>query len=789
MMSTIPQSLTGERLTWRFPARQCHEGIPLGNGTFGALLWAAEDAERLRLTLNRADYWLHTGGWQWHPEATYANLQRWLHEEDESSLRRVFEGRAGPDGARPDRPSRLPMGRVDLQLPGLQLRAGTLDLGSGEASLAPRSPGAVADGAVRAVLLREVPVLAVHVRFPAGAGGGGPRPEAVPPETPEVLAHFEAHGLPAAERFGDERAGGWVQLRPHEPALCVAWQIDLAGQDAGPGRGTGRPGDGPAGHATDGATVYVTAVYGESGADAVAAARGLLSQAASQGFWNARAAVVRWWQDWWATAPRIDVPDSTSRLLYHLGLYKLGGLSVPGGPAASLQGPWVEEYRLPPWSGDYHFNVNVQECYWPAYGANHLETLQPLEEMLTDWLPLLRENARRYVGVEDGLLLPHAVDDRGTCMGGFWTGQTDHGSTAWAGQLLWLRYRHTMDREYLRDTAYPVLRGAMRTYEAMLAPAGPGSQELCLPVGVSPEFGGSQARAYGRNPSFQLACIHFLCRALLEASAVLGLEGEDQARWRDVQRRLPIGSIGDAGLDGRSPELLLWDGLALPESHRHHSHLAALYPFGLLDPWGAERELVANSMRRLTSLGMGGWTGWCVPWAAILHARTGQGDAAALLLEIFRRTFMGRGYYTTHDATIPGLSLRANNPSIMQVEAALGAAAAVLELLAQTSAPAGGVLRVFSGCPGGPSGWREASFDGLRAEGAFLLDARREDGQTAEVRVRSEAGGTLRLAHPFGARGATVHTVRGRQRYPGAPDAPVLELATGAGEELIIRPA
>jgi hypothetical protein len=581
--------------------------------------------------------------------------------------------------------------------------------------------------------------------------------------------------------------------------------------------------------------MFVAATYGASGTEAVEAARRLLARAAEHGYAALAQETADWWRDWWAQAATIDVPDPTAALLYRLGLYKLGGLSVPGAssglaapdgngsggewdeaagwggqgsPAASLQGPWVEEYRLPPWGSDFHFNVNVQECYWPAYAANHLETLDPLEHMLERWQPRLRENARRYVGVDDGLLLPHAVDDRGTCMGGFWTGQTDHGSTAWAAQLLWQRYRHTGDMEYLRQTAYPFLRGAMRTYEAMLEDEGRTPKDegrgrqpaLCLPVGVSPEFGGSQAKAWGRNPSFQLACIHFLCRALLAASEDLALEGDDQRRWRAIERRLPLGSIGRVTKDVRGTEmvasavpagereLLIWDGQPLLESHRHHSHLAALYPFGLLDPLGHydDRLLVANSLRRLTLEGMGAWTGWCVPWAAILHARAGQGDMAGLLLEVFRRTYMGPGYYSTHDAVYRGFSVMANRPEIMQVEAALGAAAAVLELLALTNAPGGEVLRVFSGTPGA---WRDASFHGVRAEGAFLLDAVREAGQTREVRVRSEAGGTLRLAHPFGVRGAAVRSHYGVDRYLNAHEVPILTIATAPGDEIVLTPA
>ncbi len=235
-------------------------------------------------------------------------------------------------------------------------------------------------------------------------------------------------------------------------------------------------------------------------------------------------------------------------------------------------------------------------------------------------------------------------------------------------------------------------------------------------------------------------------------------------------------------------ELLLWEGQPLPESHRHHSHLAAVYPFGLLDPLGHhdDKLLVGNSMRRLTLEGMGAWTGWCMPWAAILHARAGQGDMAATLLEIFRRTYMGAGYYTTHDAVYRGFTVMGNRPEIMQIEAALGAAAAVLEMVALTNAPGGGVLRVFSGTP---SAWRDVTFRGVRADGAFLIDSVREDGETREVRVRSEAGGTLVLAHPFGMRGVRVRTGYGEDTYLSAHEMPVLKIATSPGEEVVLRPA
>jgi alpha-L-fucosidase 2 len=337
---------------------------------------------------------------------------------------------------------------------------------------------------------------------------------------------------------------------------------------------------------------------------------------------------------------------------------------------------------------------------------------------------------------------------------------------------MWLYYRYTMDEEFLRDVAYPFIKGAMGVYEAMLEGEDGG---LALPVGVSPEFGGAGATAWGRNASFQLAVIHFLCRALTAASERLGIDEHDRETWRDIDRRLPLGSTSPDG-----GQLYLWEGQPLTESHRHHSHLAGIYPFDIfdIDYNDDQRRLVTDSIVHLTRQGMGQWSGWCVPWAAILHARLGNGDMADLLLTLFRRVFMGPGLATLHDAAFPGFTLLAGRPDIMQIEAGMGAAAAVLEMLCHVR---GGVLRVFPAVPGA---WEDVSFGGLRAEGAFLVAAHRRHGETTVVTVESLAGQPLKLANPWGAEQVrvmdgqgTVRTVSGR----------LLTFETAPKEKLDIR--
>ena len=63
-------------------------------------------------------------------------------------------------------------------------------------------------------------------------------------------------------------------------------------------------------------------------------------------------------------------------LLFHYGRYLLIASSRDGSLPANLQGIWNAK-NDPPWCCDYHFNVNVQMNYWPAYVANLAETALP----------------------------------------------------------------------------------------------------------------------------------------------------------------------------------------------------------------------------------------------------------------------------------------------------------------------------------------------------------------------------------------------------------------------------
>ena len=161
--------------------------------------------------------------------------------------------------------------------------------------------------------------------------------------------------------------------------------------------------------------------------------------------------------------------------------------------------------------------------------------------------------------------------------------------------MMYRYYRYTMDRDFLRDTAYPFMTGAMRVYEGMLERKG---EQYSLPVSVSPEYHTRTTHSpWGRNASFQLACIHRLIEDLLDAAAELG-ETPD-ASWREISEKLPKAClIGEEG----SERIAIWEGVPLEESHRHHSHLAGITPFDIFDAGRSRLALAHRAQPRRVDL-------------------------------------------------------------------------------------------------------------------------------------------------------------------------------------------
>ena len=713
----MPPKSVDSLLLWNFPLPRTHTGILIGNGTQGLMVWGETT---LNITIARAGFWDHRGGNRFETRATFSAVRRLLEADDEAGIRTLFAG-AKPAPLSPNRPQQVGGGRLEVSLgKGWRPVEGRLDITRALLTIRFAGPGEkTARITLRQVMNEEV----AWVDFDATSSRLATLK--LNPSWAHVSMELEAVGCRPPDQWFGKHEGGFCQTLPEDDPMAIAW------------RRQGRR------------LVLATAL----GPDAPQHARQRVDEGITPAFIRQTDA---WWKQYWRDVPRLRLPDAGLQHTYNYGVYKQAGLTNPGGVAATLQGPWMEEYQLPPWSNDYHFNINAQMIYWPCLGTNRLSHLTPMWQLIQSWLPQLKANGEAFFGAPGAIMLPHAVDDRCQVVGTFWAGTIDHACTAWMAQLAWLHYRYSMDPRILGDIAWPLLNGAFNGYWAMLEEIEEnGTKRLSLPVSVSPEYNGSQMNAWGRDASFQLAALHETARLLQQAAKLLALP--EDARWAEVRTRLPLYTLTGVQPGAYRGRIALWQEQDLAGSHRHHSHLASIYPFCTIEPLADEhREIVANSLTHWTNRGAGQWTGWCIPWAAILCARCGLADAATTWLQWWKSNFTNIGHGTLHDADFGGCSSWNQNAlatpdfhrgpefrEIMQMDAGMGAVTAILELLVQCRQDGIYVL------PGLPKHWHSLTFDGIRTEGAFLLGGTVREGELCEIRVTSLAGGPIELVHGF----------------------------------------
>lgn len=735
-------------LVFERPAEVWDEGIPLGNGLVGALVW--QRAEALRFSLDRADLWdLRPVAEFEGPEFRFGWVRERVLAGDYEPVHRMGDVPYDRDPA----PTKIPAGALEFESGG---RGGIVSVRLALAEAV--CTVAWKDGAA----LRTF----VHAVEPVGwfAFDGAPEdwtPRLVPPAyaaapgaDADVVAGktLASLGYPAPNvtesgsslLYRQEGWGGMVY------EIAVSWERTGAGRVVGAWsigcRYPGKP---------------------ESGPDAAAAVRAALERTFAGDFKTHAA----WWADYWSRSS-IRLPDPVLEKQWFLETYKFGAASRRGAPPITLQAVWTADNgSLPPWKGDFHHDLNTQLSYWPCYSGNRLE--EGLSFL--DWLWAIKPEAERYTSLYfgvPGLNVPGVSTLEGRPMGGWIQYSLGPTVSAWLAHHFYLHWAFSRDREFLTERAYPWIEAVAVFLEALSERREDGKRHL--PLSSSPEINDNRIEAWFRETTnYDLALIRWLFGAAAELAGELGRTA-DAERWRSVLAEWP--ELARAGDDGR---LLVAPGLPLRESHRHFSHLMAIHPLGLVDRrnGGDDLRTISASLAELDRLGPDWWCGYSYAWLGNLAARAGEGERAARALRIFAACFcLPNSFHANGDQCRAGHSRMTYRPFTLEGNFAF--AAAVQEMLLQSHA---GAVRVF---PAVPESWVDVSFENLRARGAFLVSAARRDGRVVEVRVLSERGGTLVLENPFAASG---YRISGPSRRRVAAAGGLIRADLGPGDALILR--
>ncbi|MDH4197094.1 MAG: glycoside hydrolase family 95 protein [Candidatus Aminicenantes bacterium] len=441
------------------------------------------------------------------------------------------------------------------------------------------------------------------------------------------------------------------------------------------------------------------------------------------------------WQDYWEKS-LIEIPDPLLEAQWYREVYKFGSASRRGAPPITLQAVWTADNgSLPPWKGDFHHDLNTQLSYWPCYSGNRLDK----GLAFLDWLWAVRPEAEKYTKTffgTAGLNFPGVSTLEGKPMGGWIQYSLGPTVSAWLAHHFYLHWAFSRDRLFLGDRAYPWLR-SVAVFLDQLSERGPGGKRK-LPLSSSPEINDNRVEAwFNETTNYDLALIRWLYGATAELAGELGLKNEQQ-KWKKALSEWPELALAED--DGR---LLVAPGYPLRESHRHFSHLMAIHPLGLLSMDGgeADRRTIRASLAELDRLGPDWWCGYSYSWLGNMAAWAGDGEKAAKALRTFAACFcLPNSFHVNGDQCRAGHSKFTYRPFTLEGNFAF--ASAIQEMLLQSQT---GVVRIF---PAVPATWKNVAFERLRARGAFLVSARRRNGRFVEASVTSEKGGDLSLEIP-----------------------------------------
>ena len=404
-------------------------------------------------------------------------------------------------------------------------------------------------------------------------------------------------------------------------------------------------------------------------------------------------------------------------LIFNYGRYLLISSSRPGTQPTNLQGIWNHEVR-PPWSCNLTLNINAQMNYWLAETCNLSECHTPFLEAVCEMCESGKKTARVNYNAR-GSAANHTSDiwRLTTAVGGKAKASYWPMGCAWAVRHLFEHYEFSQDIEYLRNTAFPIMKAAAVFFIDWLVEDKEGHLVTCPSVSPENNFITNEGEicsvSYGTTMDNSI--IRDLFENCIKSCDVLGIETEFCNRLKEILGKLLPFKIGKSG------QLLEWvkEFKEAEIGHRHISHLYGLYPASLISH-SRNPELINSCQktleRRLES--GGGHTGWSCAWIINLYARLNDGENAHKFISILLEKSMYDNLFDSHPP--------------FQIDGNFGYCAGVAEMLVQSHE---GEINLL---PALPKAWsNHGKVMGLRCRGGYTVDIEWVEGKIVKSNIIS----------------------------------------------------
>lgn len=503
----------------------------------------------------------------------------------------------------------------------------------------------------------------------------------------------------------------------------------------------------------------------------------------------------QWWQRFWKQSD-VQINDPYLQKYYYVSQYLFACATRGGKFPPGIWGPFITRDSTA-WGGDYHLNYNYEAPFWAAYSSNHTDLADNYDQPLLDYMSEGRRLAKDLLNMP-GIYYPVGIGPKGLVTTrwplapeemyqryGTLDNNIDQGykflgqkiNAVFGSANMLMRFYSTYDHAYA-ERIYPYLLACAEFWEHYLSfEEGRYVIRMDHFNEIMPNLrtkGQWKDRLGDLNSTLSLGLVTMLFRGVIDVSTWLQKDKDRRQQWRDILLHLSKFPVGEkeGRLSLKNRERGPQNATEQPEGLNRVSIHGLILPGGITGPFtdSAFNRILLNDVHHWADKmkGPGEWGNTlgngietCFPGAV----RVGY-DPAVILRQLKDRislTALPNGWITQ---TGGGIETLAAVPLTIN------------EMLLQSYE---GILQVFPV-------WdhsRDASFDQLRAYGAFLVSSRIKGGRVEFVRLISEKGRPCYMENPWpGEKVQLIRSGRPSEILSGTR----FHFITTPGEKMLIEP-
>lgn len=242
------------------------------------------------------------------------------------------------------------------------------------------------------------------------------------------------------------------------------------------------------------------------------------------------------WKEFWMRS-LVECGNDYHDNLWHLSMFYLACSQRGKYPGRFINGLWTWNRDVQNWN--FYFHWNQQQLYWPLNAAGHHDLVESYLDYRFNSLGYAQKDAKDLFGV-DGAFVSDVCDRLGRnseCE------DENHTPVAQIAMEFWRQYLYTGDIDFLRTKAWPYIRSAAIFFE---------SRFVLLDDGFyhAKDGTGYEGWIVLKDSITELVCGEVLFKAACDVVEILGIDEPQLNTWKEIASRIVSLPVSDEHTGG-----------------------------------------------------------------------------------------------------------------------------------------------------------------------------------------------------------------------------------------------